>query len=69
MSIVLSPAYDGFFIATVNLSLQNTKNAMNFSVTIPHIKALDEVHDRLKPAIDQIADDMKRVPIQFDKPI
>lgn len=66
-NIVLNPVQQGYYDADVNLNVRQSNNRqINFAVLIQHVKTLDEVYDRLKPAIDQLADELKNA--QFDRP-
>jgi len=66
-NIIFSAPQDGFYDVNVNLYVRRTNNPqINFSVLIQHVRSLEEVYDRLKPAVDQLADELKKA--EFERP-
>jgi hypothetical protein len=61
---------DGFYSASFGLLLDRGQNnpQVNFSITIPHVRTLDEAYDKLKPAIDDLAGELKKASEDFHPP-
>jgi hypothetical protein len=70
-NIVLNPAGndDRLYSANVTLWLHSKDNTTNlsFSVSIPHVMTVDEVNSKLKSAVDDFADQIKKASEDFDK--
>ncbi len=66
-NIIFNAPQDGFYDVNVNLYVRRTDNPqINFSVLIQHVRSLDEVYDKLKPAVDQLADELRKA--EFNRP-
>ena len=65
-----NPTPDGFYTAYVNLLLERapTNPGVNFTITIPHIRTLDEVYEKLKPAVDDLSNELKEASGGFHPP-
>lgn len=62
--INFSPTSDGFYNVGVGLNLQRANNPqVNFSASMQHIKTLEEVYEKLRPAVDNLADELKHAEI------
>jgi hypothetical protein len=61
---------DGFYNAGFQLALERGPNnpQFGFSVQIPHVRTLDEAFDKLKPAIDDLAGELKKAAEDFHPP-
>jgi hypothetical protein len=56
----LNPIEDGFYNGNVGLQLQRTDSPqVNFNLNIQHVKTLDEVYSKVRPAVDHLADELK----------
>jgi hypothetical protein len=63
-NIVLNLTGDGYYNASVNLTLQRTNNPqVNFNLYFPHVKSLDDLYAKLRPAVDDLADELKHAEI------
>ncbi|HXW25920.1 MAG TPA: hypothetical protein VEK73_14345 [Xanthobacteraceae bacterium] len=63
-SIGLNPTGDGYYNANVNLTLQRANNPqVNFNIFFQHVKSLDELYVKLRPAVDDLADELKHAEI------
>jgi hypothetical protein len=69
-SVSFFPQPDGYYQANVNLGLQRGPNnpQVGFGITIQHVKTLDEVYEKLKPAVDDLANEMKTAAEGFHPP-
>ncbi len=65
-----SPTPDGFYNAGVNVILQRGGNnpQVGFNLSFQHIRTLDELYAKLKPAVDQLADELKIASEHFQPP-
>src|ERR1700722_15792250 len=61
---------DGFYNAGVGLGLTRGPNnpQINFNVSIQHVRSLDEVYDKLKPALDDLSKELKTASENFHPP-
>lgn len=65
-SVSFNPTTDGFYDASVGLRLQRASNPqINFSIYLQHVKTLDEVYDKLRPAVDDLAEELKHAKIEI----
>jgi hypothetical protein len=63
-NIGLNSTGDGYYNANVNLTLQRANNPqVNFGLYFQHIKTLDELYAKLRPAVDDLAGELKRAEI------
>lgn len=63
-NIGLSSTGDGYYNANVNLMLQRSNNAqVNFGVFFQHVKSLEEIYGKLRPAVDDLPDELKHAEI------
>ena len=63
-NISLGAIPDGYYNANVNLTLERTNNPqVNFNAYFPHVKSLDELCTKLRPAVDNLADELKHAEI------
>jgi hypothetical protein len=71
-NIGLSPINptDGFYTANVGLYLDRGPNnpGVSFGISIPHVRSLDEVFDKLKPALDDLSSELKIAAENFHPP-
>ncbi len=65
-----SPTSDGFYNAYVGLNLQRggSNPDISFGLQFNHVRTLDEVYDKLKPAVDQLSDELKAASGGFHPP-
>jgi hypothetical protein len=68
--VVLTPQPDGYYVGNVDLSLNRGPNnpQVGFRVTIQHARTLDEIYDKLKPAVDDLASELKKASENFHPP-
>ena len=61
---------DGFYTVNVGLNLIRGPNnpQVNFNITLQHVRSLDEAYDKLKPAIDDLAKELKQASDNFHPP-
>jgi hypothetical protein len=61
---------DGFYNAKVALVLQRGNNnpTTTFVVSIEHVRTLEELFTKLKPAVSQMADELKAASDSFQPP-
>ena len=66
----VSPTPDGFYTASVGLGLERGPNnpQVNFNIIIQHVRTLDEVYEKLKPAVDDLANELKEASGGFHPP-
>ncbi|MGO8932428.1 MAG: hypothetical protein ACLQDA_01840 [Terracidiphilus sp.] len=65
-SISLGSTGDGSYNANVNLALQRTGNPqVSFNLSFQHVRTLDEVYAKLRPAVDHLADELKNAHDDF----
>jgi hypothetical protein len=63
-NIGLSVIGEGFYNANVNVVLQRTGNPqINFGFFFQRVRSLDEVYEKLRPAVDDLADELKHAEI------
>jgi hypothetical protein len=66
-----APTPDGFYTSNVNLSLDRgppNNPQVSFGIVIPHVRTLDEVYEKLKPAVDDLANELKTAAENFHPP-
>lgn len=65
-NVNFNPTLDGFYNVNIGLGLQRANNPqIGFNISIQHVKTLDEVYDKLRPAVDALADELKRAKIEI----
>ncbi len=63
-NIGLGSTGEGYYNANVNLTLQRAGNPqINFNISFQHVKSLDEIYAKLRPAVDDLADELKHAEI------
>jgi hypothetical protein len=61
------PTADGFYDTNVGVYLRRPSgHQINFNLNISHVRSLAEVYDKLKPAIEQLADEVQKA--ELDRP-
>lgn len=65
-NVNFSPTTDGIYNVSVNLGLQRPNNSqIGFGIYIQHVKTLDDVYEKLRPAVDDLADELKHAKIEI----
>jgi hypothetical protein len=61
---------DGFYNANIPMYLDRGPNnqSVSFSINIPHVRSLDEVYEKLKPALDDLSGELKKAAENFHPP-
>jgi hypothetical protein len=64
-----NPVGDGDYNANVGLMLQRADSPqINFNISLQHVRSLDEVYIRVRPAVDALADELRNAIDDFPKP-
>jgi hypothetical protein len=68
-NINFSTLGEGDYNANVSVLLQRADSPqVNFNIFLQHVRSLDDVYGRVRPAIDALADELRNAIDDFPKP-